>query len=386
MMSLPLEGVVIADFTRILAGPLCTMILADLGADVIKIEEPGRGDETRHWGPPFAGDDAAYFLSVNRNKRSIALDLKDPDDLAVAKGIVERADVVVENFRPGVMDRLGLGYETVRDLNPTVVYCSMPAYLAESARHLPGVDLQMQAVSGFMSITGEEGGEPVKMGVAMLAVICGLYSATGITAALRARSETGEGQRIEVGLFESSMAALVNQAANYLIGGVVPKAKGSAHPNIAPYQAFRASDGWFVMAAATDKQYRSACDVVGRPELKDDSRFVTNADRVVNRAELVDELNQVFGTVSVAHWVEVLNAAGVPTGPVRTIDQVFESEEGRSVVDVILDPVRGGIPMVRSPIRLEGPSRPPTPPPSLGEHTEEIRQWVEGSPGASESS
>ncbi|HLV90526.1 MAG TPA: CoA transferase, partial [Acidimicrobiia bacterium] len=257
MMSLPLEGVVIADFTRILAGPLCTMILADLGADVIKIEEPGRGDETRHWGPPFAGDDAAYFLSVNRNKRSIALDLKDPDDLAVAKGIVERADVVVENFRPGVMDRLGLGYETVRDLNPTVVYCSMPAYLAESARHLPGVDLQMQAVSGFMSITGEEGGEPVKMGVAMLDVICGLYSATGITAALRARSETGEGQRIEVGLFESSLAALVNQAANYLIGGVVPKAKGSAHPNIAPYQAFRASDGWFVMAAATDKQYRS---------------------------------------------------------------------------------------------------------------------------------
>lgn len=296
----------------------------------------------------------------------------------MARGIVERADVVVENFRPGIMDRLGLGYETVRALNPTVVYCSIPAYLAGSARHLPGVDLQMQAVSGFMSFTGEEGGAPVKMGVALLDVVCGLYTATGITAALRQRSETGAGQRREVGLFESSLAALVNQAANYLVGGVVPKPKGSAHPNIVPYQAFRAADGWFVMAAATDKQYRAACDVVGRPHLKDDPRFLTNADRIANRPELVELLEAEFGKRDTAHWVEALNAAGIPSGQVRSLDQVFESPEGRSVLDVVLDPSRGSIPVVRSPIRFEGTTpTTPTPAPRLDEHGDEIRAWLD---------
>ena len=374
-MPQPLEGVVVADFTRILAGPMCTMVLADLGADVIKIEHPERGDETRHWGPPFAGDDAAYFLSVNRNKRSVALDLTHEADLALARQIAERADVVVENFRPGVMAKYGLDYETVRENNPGVVYCSMPAYLAESGRELPGYDLQMQAVTGWMSFTGEEGGNPVKMGVALLDVVCGLYAATGIAAALRQRTESGEGSLVEVGLFESSVSALVNQAANYLIGDVVPKARGSAHPNIVPYQAFQARDGWFVMAAAGEKQYRAACLAIGRRDLVDDPRFETNADRVANRDHLVEGLSETFATEDARHWVEALTAAGVPAGPVRTVDEVFASAEGAATVEVILDPIRGPIPSVRSPIRI-GEPRPSTPPPRLGEHTEEIRQWL----------
>lgn len=372
--DLPLRGVVVADFTRILAGPMATMVLADLGADVIKVERPEHGDETRAWGPPFAGDDATYFLSVNRNKRSIALNLKDPDDLDVARRIVGRSRVLVENFRPGVMDSLGLGYDAMRALNPTLLYCSMPAYLDEDLRDMPGNDLMMQAMSGLMSITGGEDGEPAKVGVALLDVIAGLYAASAIAACIG--NSPGVGRRIEVGLFEASVAALTNQAANHLTGGLIPRAMGTAHPNIVPYQAFHASDGSFVLAAAGDRQFRATCHAVGLKWLAEDERFQTNAGRIAHRDDLVASLNDHFRTRRVSDWVAVLLAAGVPAGPTRSIDQVFASPEGRAMVVDISDPRRGNLRLVRSPVTVDGHQAAPGSPPRLDEHDAQIRAWL----------
>ena len=380
--ALPLSGLVVADFSRILAGPLCTMVLADLGADVIKIERPGQGDDTRSWGPPFVEGDAAYFLSINRNKRSIVLDLSDADDVELARRLVDRADVVVENFRPGVMAGFGLDYDTVAGNNPRLVYCSIPAF-ARSADQalLPGYDLLMQAFSGFMSITGEKGGEPVKMGVAILDVVAGLYGVVAILAALRERDSSNSGRRVQVGLFEASIATLVNQAANYLIGGTVPAANGNAHPNIVPYQSFAGDDGGFVVAAGNDKLFQATCRAIDREDLLADSRFTTNADRVGHREVLTDELERTFGSASVGHWVKLLAEAGVPAAPVRSIDEVFGSPESQTMVSKVDDPVRGLLPLVGSPIDNIGMDDESTrPPPRLGEHQEEIKRWVRSTP------
>jgi len=373
---LPLSDVVVADFTRILAGPLCTMVLADLGAQVIKIERPGAGDDTRTWGPPFVEGDAAYFLSVNRNKQSIALDLADPDDRAMAREIADRSDVLVENFRSDIMGGLELGYEELKRTNPSLIYCSMPAFAHPEHRDLPGYDLMMQALTGFMSITGEEGGEPVKMGVAILDVVAGLYAAVAILSALHQRERDGAGRRVEVGLFEASIASLVNQAANYLVGGVVPSAFGNAHPNIVPYQAFPASDGRVVLAAANDKLFRATCAVLGRPDLAADPRYATNPGRVENREELIAQMSETFQTADVDHWADALADAGVPAAPIRSIDQVFETPEGEAMISTILDPVRGALRLVQSPIRYDGLGVAHTPPPRLGEHDQHIRDWV----------
>lgn len=373
----PLEGVVVADLTRILAGPLCTMVLADLGAEVIKVERPGSGDDTRTWGPPFVGDDAAYFLSINRNKKSITLDLTDSDDLEAVKQIVERSDVLVENFRTGVMAKFGLGYDDLKDDNPQLIYCSMPAFLSEDQRDLPGYDLLMQANSGFMSITGEAGGEPMKMGVAILDVVAGLYGAVAILAALRERSTAGSGTHIEIGLFEASVASLVNQAANYLASAEVPMAAGNAHPNIVPYQAFAAKDGRFVLAAANDKLFRAACIAMDCEYLLEDPRFASNAARVAHREELIGEMDTVFRSRSVDDWVDVFVRAGVPAAPVRAIDEVFTSPEGAGMLVDVDDAHRGMLRLVRSPITYPGLApEPPTPPPLLGEHDDEIRRWI----------
>ncbi len=355
---------------------MATMLLADLGASVLKIERPDGGDDTRSWGPPFVGDDAAYFFSINRNKKSIVLDLKDPADLEVAKRVVAEADVVVENFRPGVMDGLGLGFESVRDRNPGVIYCSMPAYTTQGQRDLPGYDLMMQAVTGFMSITGEVDGPPAKMGVALLDILAGLHAATAVCAALRQREVDGSGRLIEVGLFDTSVAALANQAANYLLGGVVSRASGTAHPNIVPYQGFSARNGRFVMAAAGERQYRAACKAIGRPDLAEDPRFATNAARIANREALVEELEHHFETDDVDRWVSALLDAGVPAGPIRTIDEVFASPEGAALVAEVDDPIRGRLSLVRSPIHLDGSETPLTPPPLLDQHGPEIRGSV----------
>lgn len=354
------------------------MLLADLGADVIKIEKPQGGDDTRSWGPPFVqGGDAAYFIALNRNKRSMALDFDDPEDLEVARAIISRADVVVENFRPGVMAKFKLDYDSLSHQHPSLVYCSIPAFANSTEASTPGYDLLMQALTGYMSFTGEYGREPVKMGVAMLDVVAGLFATIAVLGALRERDVTGLGRRVQVGLFESSIAALVNQAANYLLGGLVPEPAGSAHPNIVPYQAFRARDGQFVLASGNDKLFRATCEAIGRTDLASNPDYATNAMRVVNRDHLIPDLQVVFAAGDVMEWVDRLQGAGVPAAPVLTIDRVFDLEEAKTMVSSIVDPIRGVLRLVRNPIQNLGVNEwDMRPPPRLGEHDDEIRTWV----------
>jgi crotonobetainyl-CoA:carnitine CoA-transferase CaiB-like acyl-CoA transferase len=374
----PLAGIRIVDFSRILAGPLATMVLADLGADVIKVERPGVGDDTRAWGPPFAEQRedgaAAYFLSLNRNKRSVALDLSTEADQAFARRLALSGDVVVENFRPGLMKTFGLDYETLSAEKPSLVYCSLTAFddetTGETNESRPGYDIIVQALSGLMSVTGEPGGEPVKVGVAMLDVVTGLYAANGIQAALRSRDASGHGQRLSVSLFGASVAAMVNQAANYLIGGLVPGPLGTAHPNIVPYQVFAASDRPFVLAVGNDRHFARTCEVIGRPELATDERFATNEARVRNRDELVPLLAGIFASKPASAWLTALETAKVPCSPVRRLDEVFASPEGAALVRDAGDGVR----LVADPV-LDAPMQ--RPPPGLGEHTEELREELE---------
>ncbi|MCJ7832366.1 MAG: CoA transferase [Actinobacteria bacterium] len=374
----PLAGIRVLDFSRILAGPLATMVLADLGADVIKIERPGTGDDTRMWGPPFVGDDAAYYLSVNRNKRSIVLDLATPEGAETARRLTATADVVVENFRPGLMARFGLDHGTLAAAHPKIVYCSLLAFGEEESEARPGYDIIVQGMSGLMSVTGERDGRPVKVGVALLDVITGLYAANGIQAALRERDTTGVGRRVSVSLYEASVAAMVNQAANYLLGGMVPGPMGTEHPNIVPYQVFDASDRPFVLAAGNDKLYRLTCEAVGRSELADDARFATNEARVQNRGTLVPLLQEEFAKNSAAHWLEALGSRSVPCAPVARMDEVFASPEGAATVQPLDDPVRGTLDLVANPIRVDGArSGVRLPPPLLGEHTAEILAELE---------
>jgi crotonobetainyl-CoA:carnitine CoA-transferase CaiB-like acyl-CoA transferase len=372
----PLEGLVVVDLTRVLAGPLCTMIMSDFGAEVIKVERPGVGDDTREWDPPAIAGDATYFMSVNRDKKSITIDLSTPAGRDVATNLMARADVVVENFRSGVMDRLGLGYDEIAALNPKVVYCSIPAF-AGSPSPKPGYDLLMQALSGLMSLTGTEG--PTKSGVALLDVITGLYATTGILAALEARHRTGVGQRVTVGLYEASLAALVNQSAAYLLAGQVAGIAGNAHPSIVPYQAFEARDRAFVLAAGNDKLFRETVDVLGYAELADDPRFVTNNVRVENRDELVGLLAERFTTRDAAHWVREFDARGVPASLVRSLDEVFAAPESQHALAEIADPRRGPLRYVRTPVELSRTAlrQPASPPPQLGEHSDEILAGLE---------
>jgi crotonobetainyl-CoA:carnitine CoA-transferase CaiB-like acyl-CoA transferase len=358
------------------------MILADLGADVVKVERPGTGDDTRGWGPPFVGDDAAYFLALNRNKRSVVLDLSTPEGAGAARRLAARSDVLVENFRPGLMERFGLDHATLAALNPGLVYCSMVAFDDEGEdASRPGYDIIVQALSGLMSFTGEPGGEPMKVGVALLDVIAGLYAAGAIQAALLGRQGSGRGTRIVVSLFEASAAALVNQAANYLLGGVVPGRLGNAHPNIVPYQSFRAADASFILAAGNDRLYGRTCEAIGRPELASDPRFATNGARVRNREALVAELQAVFATRPAADWIAALSAVAVPCAPIRSVDEVFASREGAAMVTAVDDPVRGVLRLVAEPIRFDG-ERPPArrPPPRLGEHTAEVLAELDEEP------
>jgi crotonobetainyl-CoA:carnitine CoA-transferase CaiB-like acyl-CoA transferase len=364
----PLAGLRVVDLSRVLAGPLCTMILGDLGADVIKVERPGSGDDTRAWGPPFVDGDAAYFLSLNRNKRSVVADLTTEEGAAAVRSLTEDADVLIENFRSGVMDGFGLGLEELREKHPRLVTCTLTAFGEEPAETRPGYDIIMQALSGLMSVTGEPGGEPVKVGVALLDVIAGLYAAIGILAALTERDRTGRGRHVSVSLFEAAAAAMVNQAANHLLGGVVPSAMGTAHPNIVPYQAFRATDRAFILAAGNDRLFARTCEVLGRPELAADERFATNDARVRERATLVPLLQEVFATRKADDWLSALQEAGVPSAPVRRFDEVFASAEGRAAIQEI-----AGFELVANPIKLDGERLPGRRrPPRLGEHTGEV--------------
>ncbi|MBA3690673.1 MAG: CoA transferase [Actinobacteria bacterium] len=376
----PLEGIRVLDLSRILAGPLATMVLGDLGADVVKLERPGSGDDTRHWGPPFVGADAAYFLSVNRNKRSIAVDLRTPEGVDVVRRLAARSDVLIENFRPGLMASFGLALEDLRGANPGLVTCSLTAFGEDAgdgdAR--PGYDIMMQALAGLMSVTGDREGEPTKVGVALLDVVSGLYAAIGVQAALVERQRTRRGRHVSVSLFDASVAALVNQAANHLLGGVVPGPMGSEHPNIVPYQVFQAADRPFVLAAGNDKLFRATCEVLGLPELADDVRFATNDARVANRETLIPRLREAFEARPASRWLASLGAAGVPCAPIRHLDEVFASPEGAAIVQTVEDAVRGPLRLVADPIRLDGVTAPVRrPPPRLDEHAEEILRELE---------
>ena len=318
-----LDGLLIADFGRVLAGPYATMLLADLGAEVVKVERPGSGDDTRAWGPPWAAGQATYFQGVNRNKRSIALDLATDEGRTAARSLAQQADVVVENFRPGVMGRLGLDYDTLREANPRLVYCSITGFGSGGGAALPGYDLLVQAMGGLMSVTGDPDGEPTKVGVALVDVITGLHAAVGILAALRHAARTGEGQRVEVNLLSSLLSALVNQAQGYVGAGVVPERMGNRHPSIAPYEAFPTQDRPLVLAVGTDRQFGALCDVLDLPAAALDPRFAANDQRVAHREELRTVLESRLRREPAEHWFELLMDRGVPCGPINTIEQGF---------------------------------------------------------------
>ncbi|QTJ67584.1 CoA transferase [Rhodococcus sp. ZPP] len=366
-----LDGLLIADFGRVLAGPYATMLLADLGAEVVKVERAGVGDDTRQWGPPWVGEESTYFQSVNRNKQSVAWDLRSPTDLQQARELVARADVVVENFLPGTMDRLGLGYDAVRDSNPDVVYCSVTGFGGHN--NLPGYDLLIQAVGGLMSITGPEPGVPTKVGVAVVDVITGLHAAVGILAALRHRDRTGEGQRVEVNLLSSLLSALVNQTSGYVGAGVVPQAMGNRHPSIAPYEVFDTGDRPLVLAVGNNRQFDSLVRVLGVPHLAGDDRYATNTQRVAHREQLVRDLTEALASATADVWFEKLTAQGVPCGPLNDIaDAVALAERlGLNPVVEIDDPRRDSpVRQVSNPIRLSAtPARYRSAPPLLGEDT-----------------
>ncbi|MFF8974862.1 CaiB/BaiF CoA transferase family protein [Streptomyces sp. NPDC014995] len=376
-----LDGLRIADFSRVLAGPYATMLLADLGADVVKVERPGIGDETRAWHPPADHDGTStYFLSVNRNKRSVVLDLTTEAGRERARALVAESDVVVENFRPGTMQRLGLGHEELRARHPELIYCSISGFGSGAGAAIPGYDLLVQAVGGLMSVTGTMDGEPVKAGVALVDVITGLHASLGILAALRHRDATGEGQLVEVNLLGSLLSAMVNQASAFAVAGVVPGRLGNAHPSIAPYETFPTADRPIALAVGNDRQFAALADALGDPRLAVDDRFRTNSDRVAHRAELREILTRLLSPGGADHWSTVLLAAGVPAGPVNGLDEAFAFARRLGLPGIVEIPAaaadgEAGRPtrQVAHPIALSGtPARYLLPPPRLGEHSEEI--------------
>lgn len=372
----PLDGVVVADFSRVLAGPMATMMLADLGARVIKIERPGLGDETRGWGPPWSARGATYYESVNRTKQSIALDLSEPDDLATALEIACGADVVIENFKPGTMDRLGLGYDVVSATNPGVVYCSISGFGSSGGRDLPGYDFVVQAVGGLMSITGEPDGDPLKVGVALVDVLTGKDAVIGILAALKGRERTGRGDRIEVSLLTSVLAGLVNQAQAYLETGESPRRMGNDHPSIAPYGILHARDRALAVACGNDGQFARLATALGRPELATDERFLTNAARVAHRRDLVADLEAALAARDAADWVEALTAVAVPAGVVNDIGAAVALAE-RLGLEPTLEVGEGWARQVRHPVVWTAyDTAEPTPPPPNGQDADEVRDWL----------
>jgi len=369
-----LDGLLVADFSRILAGPLAGMTLGDLGADVIKVEAPA-GDDTRRWGPPFdAQGRATYHHAVNRNKRSVVLDLKDPGDRELARSLCVRADVVLANFRPGMLERYALGYADVSPQNPGVVYCEISGFGEAGGRDLPGYDPLAQALGGLMSVTGPPE-TPYKVGVALVDVIAGLYAATAVLAALRERDRSGRGQRVAINLLHVTRAALANQAAGWLGGGIAPRRLGNVHPSIEPFATYKAADGDLMIGAGNDRQFRSLADAIGAPDLADDPRFSTNDLRVANRKKLRPLLERCLQGRSCAEWSERLGSAGVPAGAVQTVPEAFDyaRELGLEVVDEV-----GGVRTVSFPVHLSRtPATTRRPPPALDEDGVKIREWLQ---------
>jgi crotonobetainyl-CoA:carnitine CoA-transferase CaiB-like acyl-CoA transferase len=374
----PLSGLLVADFSRILAGPYATMLLADLGAEVVKVEGPG-GDDTRTWAPPVREGVSTYYLGVNRNKRSVALDLTVPGDAAAARELARRADVVVENFKPGGLARFGLDYAAVVETNPAVVYASISGFgSGPGGRALPGYDLIVQAISGLMSLTGDPGGDPYRAGVAVFDVMAGLHATIGVLSALNLRHETGRGQHVEVDLLSSAMSGLVNQTSAVVAGGVVPFRMGNSHPSLYPYEPMPCSDGELIITAGNDGQFRKLCDVLGVPELAGDPRFLRNEHRTANRDELRPLLVERLRTRTKAEWFRDIIGAGVPCGPINTVDQgvAFAQEIGLDPV-VTVGEGDAAVPSIRNPIRFSGTGASyRLPPPRVDEHGAEIRAWL----------
>ncbi|UCH75433.1 MAG: CoA transferase [Rhodospirillales bacterium] len=380
-----LSGVRIFDLTRILAGPSCTQVLGDLGADVIKIEQPGRGDDTRRWGPPYVRDaadnetsESAYFLSANRNKRSVAIDIAKPEGQALAKRLLARCDILVENFKTGDLARYGLSWNDLKDEFPSLIYCSITGF-GQTGPYAPyaGYDYLAQAMGGIMSLTGEPDGEPMKVGVGIADLMCGMYAATAMLAALRHRDRTGKGQQIDMALLDTQVAWLVYEAENYLVSGQDPPRRGNGHPNIVPYQVFETADGHMVLACGNDRQFREFCDMAGAAHLYEDPRFATNDGRCRNREALIPLVGDLMRRKTMGQWMEGLRARHVPCSPVNKVNQVFENPQvkARGMQIEMPYPLSGAgtVPLVASPIKMsETPPAYRHAPPTLGQHTDEV--------------
>ncbi len=383
-----LNGIRIIDLTRVLAGPYCTMMLGDLGAEVIKVEMPGRGDDTRHWGPPFTeapdGEqgESAYFLSANRNKKSVTLNLKSEKGIALLKSLIKEGDVLVENFRTGTLEKWGLDYDTLQTIRPGLIYCTITGYgYTGPMADRPGYDFMVQAMGGFMSVTGPTDGDPTRAGIAIADLATGIFASNAIMAALFGRERTGEGQRIDMCLLDSQVAMMSYVASNYLVSGQVPQRFGNGHPNIVPYQGFQARDQPFAFACGNDRQWQKFCTAVSNPEWITDERFATNAARLAHREMVVVMLNELFSQKDAAEWMALCDQIGIPTAPINNIAQVFAHEQVQarnSRVDVP-HPTAGTVSMVNSPLKI--PTNPTTmryPPPLLGQHTDEVLQSLLG--------
>jgi formyl-CoA transferase len=379
----PLDNIRILDITRALAGPYCTMMLGDLGADVIKVERPIIGDETRGWGPPFVGKpygnypgESAYFIAANRNKRSVTVNIRTAEGQQIIRQLAGISDVLVENYRTGDLDKLGLGYPDLHRLYPKLIYCSISGYGRTGPfADRPGYDAILQAEGGMMSITGPVDGPPSRVGIPIIDITSGMFASTAILSALLARDATGEGQLVDVSLFDSHIALLSNVASNYLVGEEPPRRLGNAHPNLVPYQAFAARDGWLIVGVANEKQWGLFCDMLGRPDMKTDSRFSPNGNRVANRNILVDELSRIFGQRDVDDWLEDLVKAGLPCGPINSIPEVFAhpQAQARGMTLESEHASAGTVKLTGFPYKLsQTPAEIHRPPPTLGQHTEEV--------------
>eukprot|EP00736_Rhodelphis_marinus_P010308 Rmarinus@m.22168 len=378
----PLDGVKVLDLTRVLAGPFCTMGLGDMGADVVKIESPDGGDMTRTWGPPFAGGESAYFMCVNRNKRSVVLDLKTSDGRSMLRRLAQESDILIENFLPGTMDRLGLGYESLRKSNKRLIYATITGYGQSGPySHKPGYDVIVSAVGGLMSLTGEERGGPVKVGVAVTDVMTGMNVKSGILAALLSRNASGVGQRVDCSLLETQVSSLVNIASNYLIGGREGRRWGTAHESIVPYQAFRTSDGYILVGAANNAQFARLCSGLEYDHLCRDPRFDSNANRVTNRNALVDILSEIFSKQTTDEWLNDLESTGIPIGRINNMEQTFSHPQilHNGMVVEMEHPTAGRVRLVGPPVKFsETPCTVRRPPPLLGQHTDEvIQEWLQ---------
>jgi crotonobetainyl-CoA:carnitine CoA-transferase CaiB-like acyl-CoA transferase len=375
-MAQVLKGIKVLDLTRALAGPYCTMLLADYGAEVIKVELPGTGDDTRGWGPPFIQGESAYFLSINRNKKSLTLDMKNPKSKDILERMIKQSDVLVENFRPGAADRLGLGYEQVKKLNPKIIYCSISGFGQDGPyRELPGFDQTLQGMGGMMSITGEPDGPPMKVGVAIADISGGMFAGFGIMLALFHREKTGKGQWVDTSLLDSQIAWLTYRAGEFFVSGKLPEKVGSGHPMIVPYQAFKAKDEYINIAVGNDQLWKRFCKVINMENIMDDPKFATNAKRVENRKELIAILSKIIETKTGAEWLKLLEDAGIPAGPIYTLDKLFSDPQvlHRKMMVELEHPKAGKIKVTGVPVKLsETPGEITAPPPGLGQHNKEV--------------